>query len=422
MDLIQNIEQFLENKIDFYIDLLQQMVDINSFTKNSEGVNQLGELTAKIFSPLGFDAEFVQAANPDYGKHLFLKSNHHPLPGKWSAPTLAMISHLDTVFAREEELQNDFFWRPDGNRIYGPGTVDIKGGTVMIYMVLDAIRTLKPSLFEQVSWLVCIDACEEALSEDFSRHCIDRLPEETLACLVFEGGSVEEGRVKLVTSRKGRATFRVQVTGKSAHAGNSHQNGANAIVQMAHTIQKIAALSDYGRDLTFNVGVIRGGSVVNRVPHYSEAEVEMRAFSSHVFNAGVTSMLALDGTSDLSSYDGGFPCSVSIELLDQMEPWPNNRETLSLFQLWRETGKLIGAKIEEQARGGLIDGNLLSTHYPTIDGLGPVGANAHCSERTADGSKVQEYVTISSFVPRALLNTLSILKIIEESAATDMGQ
>jgi glutamate carboxypeptidase len=141
-------------------------------------------------------------------------------------------------------------------------------------------------------------------------------------------------------------------------------------------------------------------------------------------------MLALDGTSDLSSYDGGFPCSVSIELLDQMEPWPNNRETLSLFQIWRETGKLIGAQIEEQARGGLSDGNLLSTHYPTIDGLGPVGANAHCSERTADGSKVQEYVTISSFVPRALLNTLSILKIIdlsilkiiEESSATDIGQ
>ena len=230
MSQTQNIKEFLEQRLDFYLDLLRQMVEINSFTTNTAGVNALGELTANIFSDLGFEAEFVQAANPDYGKHLFLLREGRSSPDGVTPPRVGMISHLDTVFSSEEENANDFKWRPEGDRIYGPGSVDIKGGTVMCYMVLDAIRTLEPDFFENVSWLVCIDACEETLSLDFSQRCMERLPQETLACLVFEGGSGDNSKLSLVTSRKGRASFRVRVTGRSAHAGNGHKNGANAIV------------------------------------------------------------------------------------------------------------------------------------------------------------------------------------------------
>ena len=413
MSQSQNIKEYLERRLDFYLDLLRQMVEINSFTANEAGVNTLGELTASTFSELGFKAEFVQAANQDYGKHLFLFREGRSSPDGKTPPSVGMISHLDTVFSSEEEDAYDFNWRESGDRIYGPGSVDIKGGTVMCYMVLDAIRTIEPDLFNRVSWLVCLDACEETLSLDFSQRCMERLPQKTVACLVFEGGNEKNGNLSLVTSRKGRASYRVSVTGRSAHAGNGHKNGANAIVQMAHTIQKIASMTDYEKDLTFNVGVVSGGSVVNRVPHHCEAQVEMRVFTPEYFDDGVAAILALDGTSDSGSQDG-YPCSVAIEMVDQMAPWPRNEDTLSLLEIWRTTGQTIGIGIIEEARGGLSDGNPLSNYYPTIDGLGPVGANAHCSERTEDGSKDQEYVTVSSFVPKALLNTLSIINLIGE--------
>jgi glutamate carboxypeptidase len=48
----------------------------------------------------------------------------------------------------------------------------------------------------------------------------------------------------------------------------------------------------------------------------------------------------------------------------------------------------------------------------TLDGLGPSGENAHCSERSEDGSKEQEYVLASSFVPKAVLNTVAIIGLI----------
>jgi glutamate carboxypeptidase len=247
---------------------------------------------------------------------------------------------------------------------------------------------------------------------DFSRLCLQRLPENTIACLVFEGGTNSGERFPLVVARKGRAAYRVTVEGKSAHAGNYHANGANAILQMAHTIQKIAALTDYEKQITFNVGTVTGGSVINRVPHYAEARVEMRAFSPDVFDAGIAAMLALNGSSDVTSADG-YRCKVAVELGERTEPWPPNPGTQRLYNLWEQVATSLGMRLGQEQRGGLSDGNMLWGHLPTLDGLGPAGNNAHCSERSPDRSKEQEYVVVGSFVPKALLNNLAVLKLVE---------
>ena len=72
----------------------------------------------------------------------------------------------------------------------------------------------------------------------------------------------------------------------------------------------------------------------------------------------------------------------------------------------------MGWQVSSEQRGGLSDGNLLCAHFPTLDGLGPIGANAHCSERSPDGEKEQEYVEPASFVPKALLNLAAIKRLI----------
>jgi glutamate carboxypeptidase len=63
-------------------------------------------------------------------------------------------------------------------------------------------------------------------------------------------------------------------------------------------------------------------------------------------------------------------------------------------------------------RGGLSDANHLWRLAPTLDGLGPHGGNAHCSERTTDASKLPEYVEPGSFVPKAVMNALALLKVV----------
>src|SRR5207248_3700930 len=128
------------------LELLRQMVQINSYTINKEGVNRLGRLTAQAFASLGFSAEFVPATNSEFGNHLVLTRR-----GKGDR-SIAMISHLDTVFSPEEETRNNFAWQREDDRIYGPGAHDIKGGTVMMWLVLVALRDQAPQIFEETTW------------------------------------------------------------------------------------------------------------------------------------------------------------------------------------------------------------------------------------------------------------------------------
>jgi glutamate carboxypeptidase len=389
-----------------YLDYLKQMVEINSFTKNPEGINHLGQVTAGIFSTLGFKAEHISSIRPDYGRHVVL--TRHGRSGR----RIGLVSHLDTVFPPEEEVRNDFAWRREGDRIYGPGTVDIKGGTVLIYMVLAALQAFAPALLADTTWVILLDASEEASAEDFGQLCRDRLERsDTLACLVFEGGFQEDDEFWVVRTRKGMAVYEITVEGKAAHAGTRHEHGANAIVQLADTITRAAAITDYGNRLTVNVGKVNGGTVTNRVPHQADAVLEMRTFDQSIFEAAMSSIEALSDEIGVRSEKGGYSCRVDVKLKRKTSPWPANDATDRLIATWQKAGESLGFRVLPEERGGLSDGNHFWQHLPTLDGLGVAGGNAHCSERSSDGSKDQEYCLVSSFVPKALLNIMGIMEL-----------
>jgi glutamate carboxypeptidase len=140
------MKEYLNSQLPAALEMLRQMVGINSFTGNPEGVNHLGRFTADCFAPLGFESDFIPSTNPSWGNHLVLTRR-----GK-SGKSIALVSHLDTVFPPEEEVRNDFRWRREGDRIFGPGTHDIKGGTAMIWLVLSALREHAPKVFEDITW------------------------------------------------------------------------------------------------------------------------------------------------------------------------------------------------------------------------------------------------------------------------------
>jgi glutamate carboxypeptidase len=407
MQEMAHLRPYLDQQLPAALERLREMVEINSFTGNPEGVNRLGRLTAERFVPLGFQAEFVPSANPGWGNHLVLTR-----PGA-SGKSIAMVSHLDTVFPPEDEARNDFRWQRQGDRIFGPGTLDIKGGTVMMWLVLSALRQHAPEVFNAITWKLFWNSSEEQFSPDFEHVCRSRFDDGTLAALVFEAEERSGNESLLVVGRKGRGAWKVTATGRGAHAGGKHPFGANAIVQLAQTVQRIAALTDYSRQLTFNVGAICGGTVVNRVPHEATAEGEFRAFAPETCAQAKQALLALAGPGQVRSPEDGYACEVKIQILEEWRPWPPNPATERLCQLWRQAGAQLGLSVNGEARGGLSDGNGLWDAVPTLDGLGPWGDNDHCSERSPDGSKLPEFAAVSSFVPKAAVNVVAILKLIE---------
>lgn len=405
-----HLTAFCETNLPATLDSLRRMVAINSFTTHPEGVNRLAALTAEIFAPLGFSPKSVTAANPAYGYHLVLRRPW--LPG---APTVALISHLDTVFTEAEEAANHFAWRVEGTRIYGPGTNDIKGGTALIDLTLRALREGWPELFARTNFVVLLNACEEIISEDFGQVCQAHLPPDAKACLIFEADGGEGAEFSLVSARKGRATFQIEVEGRGSHAGSQHPGGANAVVQLAEIVTQIARLTDYAAALTVNIGSIQGGTVANRVPHHAEAILEMRAFDPAVYQEARRRILAFNGEGSVRSQDAAnVPCRIRVSVDHETVPWPRNAGTDRLVSLWQQTGAELGFIVKTEERGGLSDGNVLWQHFPTVDGLGPRGENSHCSEQSADGSKEQEWVDAASFVPKAVLNAHAIARVIRE--------
>jgi glutamate carboxypeptidase len=400
------LQNWLRSQMPEAMEWLRRMVGINSFTANAEGVNWLGALTAECFEPLGFQAEFVPSEVPEYGRHLFLSR------GGTAARTVVLVTHLDTVFPPEEEERNHFRWEesPAEARIYGPGTVDIKGGTAMIGMMLRALRQFAPRLFEETRWLLAANASEEVMAKDFARRVTERCPGGAEAVLVFEGGPRAGSEYHVVTARKGRAEYRISAHGRAAHAGSAHPSGVNAIVSLCDAVERAAALTDYDRQLTVNVGRIEGGTVLNRVPHEATAALEMRAFEPAVLEEAGR---ALQRIAQACSQEGR--AEIAVECLGRSPAWPFDARNAGLFEHWRGAATVLGLTAQSEARGGLSDANYLCHLGPTIDGLGPTGANAHCSERSADGSKVPEFVETDSFVPKAALNVLAIRRLLGDA-------
>jgi glutamate carboxypeptidase len=380
------------------LDLLRRLVAINSFTANAAGVDAVARLTAEAFAPLGFTAELVPCVIPSSGQHLFLTHR-----GNGGDPVV-LVTHSDTVFPPEEEQRNDFKWdeRPDEGRIYGPGTVDIKGGTALIWLILHMLRDCAPEAFAQTHWLVAANAAEEVTGDDFGHATAERCAGKARAVLVFEGGPVDERGWHIVTSRKGRSTWQLTAEGKAAHAGSKHHEGVNAIDALARVLPEIAALTDAAQERTVNIGHIHGGTVVNRVPHEAFAEWECRATSPDALRRADDYFAGLSGTTAtgavLTATRTGFTT-----------PWPGGEGAAALYRHWEKAAAAIGLTTVSVPRGGLSDANHLSYLGPTLDGLGPFGGNAHCSERTADGSKLPEYVDPGSFVPKAVMNALALL-------------
>jgi glutamate carboxypeptidase len=117
----QTIENYLQENLPTYLDLLRQMVEINSFTLNPAGVDHLGELTAQAFSPLGFTAERIPSTNPNFGNHVILTR-----PGT-SGRKIGLISHLDTVFPLRRRYKTTFSGGKLGSAFTAPAQWTSKG-------------------------------------------------------------------------------------------------------------------------------------------------------------------------------------------------------------------------------------------------------------------------------------------------------
>ena len=114
---------------------------------------------------------------------------------------------------------------------------------------------------------------DEEAGSPTSKDAIEAEARRAAVTLVVEPA---RGGGKIVTAHKGKARYHLTVTGKPAHSGSGHQDGASAIREIAAKTVDLEALTDYSKGVTVNVGIIEAGTAVNVIPSRATAEIDIR--------------------------------------------------------------------------------------------------------------------------------------------------
>ncbi|MFK7986123.1 MAG: M20/M25/M40 family metallo-hydrolase [Sandaracinaceae bacterium] len=308
------------------------------------------------------------------------------------APTLTLVGHIDTVFARSAGF---FGFRREGDTAFGPGVLDMKSGLSSMFLALEALRVADPSFAPRLRILINTD---EEVGSPTSDGLIAEVAQVTREALVFEAGRAED---RLVVARKGVGSYRLTATGRSAHAGLHHAEGVNAIEALAHAIVRVEAVSEVARGMTANVGLVEGGTSSNTVPDEAHCTIDCRFESpedGEELSRKLEGAVAMPLPPHLSS--------ASLALRGRlhrppMRATPESRELAARYGACARAAGL-GAG-EAPLQGGGSDANLFSAAgVPSIDGLGPAGAGIHrTSERCNLTSLQRRTVALACFLSRA---------------------
>ncbi len=301
------------------------------------------------------------------------------------APVQLLVGHCDTVWPVGTLRQMPV--RVEGDTIHGPGVFDMKGGLVQMLFALRAVREL--GLRPPAEPVVVVNSDEEVGSPD-STLLIRRLARRAARAFVLEPAFGRAGKLK--TARKASGGFTLTITGRAAHAGINPQEGASAILELSHQIQRLFALNDPARGITVNVGTIDGGLGANVVAPEVRAGVDVRVptrADAVAVEAAIRGLRPVNPQTAIR-VEGGFEHP-------PMEPVPRNQ---ALWHLAREAGRRLGLELDQAAVGGASDGNTTSQYTATLDGLGAVGDGAHAAH---------EQALIPQMVERCALLTLLLL-------------
>ena len=355
------------------LDGIRAWVEIESQTADVDGVNRMMSKCAAEYEAAGATVERIPGTE-NRGDHLRITS-------AWGGdgPGILVLCHLDTVHPKGT-LAKDLPYRVEGDKAYGPGIYDMKGGA---YIALCAYRAIAAGPTPNSLPVRFLYVSDEETGSRTSRALIEQEAERAKYVLVTEPAR-DGGRV--VTGRKGVGRYVIRARGRPSHAGSKHQEGRNAIAEIARQVVIIDEMTDYARGITFNIGQIKGGTADNVVPEHCSATIDMRV---------QTIADGQDMERRLRSLKAHNP---DVELILEgglnRPPFEKTAGIAALYAHAKGLAAEIGFELHDLSTGGGSDGNFTAHKVPTLDGLGVDGSGAHT---------LSEYLLISSLVPRMML-------------------
>ena len=367
--------------------LLEEVVNINSGSMNFEGVYKVGQIFKAKFDALGFQTRWIDGK--PFGRAGHLIAEH-----KGKGKTLLLIGHLDTVFELSSPFQQ--FKMINDSTISGPGVGDMKGGDVVIVESLRALNEV--GLLKDMNIIVVMTGDEELSGRPLAlaRHDLIEAAKAADIAIGFEDGAGDPKTA--VVSRRSSSNWELNVTGVPAHSSQifTEKIGAGAIYEAARIVNAFYEALSEEPNLTFNPGMILGGSTVehdknmdggtaygkgNIVAKQTIVTGDIRAISPEQLKKTQEIMSAIAAshrpqTTAEISFGEGYP---------PLAPTEGNFKLLSYFnQVSKDLG--YGEVVAVHPRkAGAADISFTAEYVDmAMDGLGLGSAGGHTVNETAD--------------------------------------
>lgn len=374
-ELILQLHNYFSDRQSQIEAFIAELVSQESPSGDIEGSRAVVDILATAAKGLRCVTDIERVEVPEFGEHIVIRAF------KNQADRIMLVGHTDTVHARGSLTQRPV--RIEDNRMYGPGTFDMKANCALAIEVLRSFDELGLTPRNAVTLVL---TCDEEVGSYSGWPLMETIAKNLhpKAAFVMEPPG-SGGRVK--TGRKGTGIFSIKVEGKASHAGLDPEKGASAILELARQTERLHALNQAGSGITVNVGVIRGGTRSNVVAAEAEGEIDVR-FSTEAESDEIERIL-----NNLEPIDERTKVFVSGGI--NRPPLERTQAVIDLFNRARAIAGNIDFDLGETQVGGASDGNFIAAlGIPVLDGLGVSGDGAHA---------VHEHIELDDIPRRATL-------------------
>ena len=359
---------------------LKKYVDMPSGSLDKEDVTRVADHFAEDFESLGFTV--TKIGGEKFGPTLVCSIGE----GK---KTLMLMGHMDTVFPHAVVVP--FQDNGDGSAT-GSGITDMKGGIVlMLYALKEALPHID---LKKYSICAVLNPDEEVGSPE-SHDVILAQAGRSFAALSFEPSGAD-GR--LTCSRKGVTSAFLSVKGVPGHAGAQYRQCASAIQALCAQITKLYALRDDEKEISFNAGLISGGTAENVVAPQATCKCEFRYFDEALKAPLMEKIKAICA-------DEPVPGAVTTVTFGASHPAIDlNEGSQKLLDIALNIAKEQGCLLYHERAGGAGDIAIAGlAHIPVLDGLGMQGTGMHTVQEKGFLTPVPMQIALAAELIRRVL-------------------
>ena len=376
---------------------LKTLVEVESGSRDLEGLAKMADLLANRLKTAGMDVKVLPTKAPDFHPQLkgaTLGSMVYATRAGKGQKKVLLIAHMDTVYTRGMVEKQPF--RIDGDKAYGLGISDDKGGVALILHTVEQLQRLGFNDYAELGVLINAD---EEIGSPGSAAMLTQLGSEYDAVLSFEGGGFDKDSLRLATSSI--AIVELKVTGRASHAGANPEGGRNALYEMAHQVMKSRNLGEPDKGLKINWTVANSGETRNVIPASATAIADVRALANE-------DMDRLEAALKKSIEEKLIPdTKVELSFYRSRPAFQANAASRVLAQHGQGIFKDIGLQLEvrDRATGGGTDAAFAGQRPKggVLESFGLRGFGAHSNDN--------EYIFIPSIAPRLTLATRMVMDV-----------